>query len=59
MTALLKTSFGTFRGKKGDGITQYRGIKYASVKDQLSAPEMVTGYGDQEIDATHFGYQAS
>lgn len=56
MTTTLATSLGTFRGNKGDGITQYRNIKYASVKDQLSVPELVTKYDTGIIDATQFGY---
>lgn len=56
MTAPLKTFFGTFQGKKADGVVQFRGVKYASVKDQLSIPEMVKGYGDEIVDATEFGY---
>jgi carboxylesterase type B len=55
MTTLLQTCFGTFQGKRGDGVTQYRGVKYASVKDQLSAPELVTEYGDAVVDATQYG----
>jgi hypothetical protein len=55
MVAPLKTPFGTFQGKQGDGVTQYRGIKYGSVRDQLSAPDMVTEYSDAVVDAIHFG----
>ncbi|KAH5347573.1 hypothetical protein HBI33_223380 [Parastagonospora nodorum] len=58
MTAILQLPFGTFQGKQSDGITQYLGIKYASVKDQLSPPELVTDYGDVVVDATHFGPRA-
>jgi hypothetical protein len=56
MSHILSTPFGTFNGKKGDGITQYRGIKYATVTDQLSAPEVVTDYGTAIVDATHYWY---
>jgi carboxylesterase type B len=56
MSHILSTPFGAFRGKKGDGITQYRGIKYATVTGQLSAPELVTDYGTNIFDATHYGY---
>ncbi|EAT76844.1 hypothetical protein SNOG_15749 [Parastagonospora nodorum SN15] len=47
MTAILQSPFGTFQGKQSDGITQYLGIKYASVKDQLSPPELtdISGSG--------------
>jgi carboxylesterase type B len=55
MTTTIKTTFGVFRGKKGDAVTQYRGIKYASLKNQLAVPEMVENYGDEVYDATKFG----
>jgi hypothetical protein len=55
MRTILETPFGTFEGKKSDGSTQYRGIKYASVKDQLSVPELVTNYGTDIVDATRYG----
>jgi hypothetical protein len=57
MTAILQSPFGTFQGKQSDGVTQYRGIKYASVMDQLSASELVTDYGDVLVDAVNFGWQ--
>jgi carboxylesterase type B len=56
MSHILQTSIGTFEGKKGDGVVQYRGIKYASVRDQLSVPELMTEYGTDIIDATRYGY---
>jgi len=55
MTTHLQTSFCTFQGKQGDGVTQYRGIKYARVKDQLAAPELMTEHGDVVVDATQYG----
>jgi len=55
MVFTLKTSFGIFQGKQGDGVFQYRGIKYASLKDQLSVPEMVMTYSNDVIDATPYG----
>ena len=51
----LKTNIGEFRGKKGDGVEQYLGIKYASLKDQLAAPEIFSSYGEEVVDATEFG----
>lgn len=53
--ATLRTPFGEFKGKKKNGIVQYLGIKYASLKDQLAIPEMVKEYGNKVIDATEFG----
>lgn len=55
MTTTIKTAFGEFRGKKGDAVTQYRGIKYASLKDQLAVSTMVEQYGSEVVDATEFG----
>lgn len=51
----LKTPFGEFKGKNGDGVVQYLGVKYASLKDQLSVPEMITEYGSETVDAAKFG----
>lgn len=56
MAAILKTALGDFRGKKGDGVTQYLGIKYANVKDQLAAPEPFAGYGEGVVNASRYGY---
>jgi hypothetical protein len=55
MTATLKTSFATFKGKKGDGVVQYLGVKYASLQDQISPPDMMIAYGTGVADATQFG----
>ncbi|KAH7085327.1 carboxylesteras-like protein [Paraphoma chrysanthemicola] len=55
----LKTPIGTFQGVRLNGVTQYRGIKYASLIDQLSPPELITPYDpDTFIDATSFGPNA-
>lgn len=56
MAAILKTALGDFRGKKGDGVTQFLGIKYASVQDQLAAPEPFAEYGEGVVDASRYGY---
>lgn len=52
--ATLSTPFGSFKGKHADGVVQFLGIPYATLKDQLSLPEMVTSY-DSMIDATEYG----
>jgi len=54
-TTIVKTGFGQFRGRKGDAVTQYRGIKYATLKDQLAVPHMVESYGESIVDAVEFG----
>lgn len=56
MSTVLKTRFGEFRGKNGNGVVQYLGIKYAALKDQLSIPEMIDSYGSDVVDATVFGF---
>lgn len=50
------TPFGSFEGWKGDGVVQYRGIKYAFLRDQMAVPQLVTEYGSERVDATEFGY---
>lgn len=55
MTTTLKSSIGEFKGIKGDGVTQYLGIKYANLKDQLAVPELVKHYSSDIVDATKFG----
>jgi hypothetical protein len=55
MVTTVKTSFGIFQGRQDDKIIQFQNIKYASLKDQLSVPEMVTTYGSAIIGATSFG----
>lgn len=55
MTSSIKTPSGTFTGKAGNGVVQYLGVKYASLKDQLSVPEMVQDYGVEVVNATKYG----
>lgn len=56
MAAILKTKIGSFEGKRGDGVVQYLGIKYARLGDQLAAPELVQDYGSEVVDASRYGY---
>ncbi|KAL1602607.1 Carboxylesterase 5A [Paraconiothyrium brasiliense] len=53
----LHTSFGSFKGIHGEDVVQYLGIKYAKVKDQLSAPDMMICY-EGVVDATEYGPRA-
>ncbi|KAF2444556.1 carboxylesterase [Karstenula rhodostoma CBS 690.94] len=55
--ATLTTPFGSFKGKYADGVVQYLGIPYATLKNQLSAPEMVFSY-KSVVDATEYGPRA-
>jgi len=56
-THLKHQSLGEVHGKDGDGVVQYLGIKYATVKDrfalsQLFDPSSTNGI----IDGTKLGY---
>ncbi|KAF2869112.1 carboxylesteras-like protein [Massariosphaeria phaeospora] len=57
MTNTLKTSFGEFKGKKTDGVIQYLGVQYATLKNQLAVPEIVERY-ESPVDATQYGPRA-
>ncbi|KAL1633390.1 hypothetical protein SLS58_011114 [Diplodia intermedia] len=49
---------GTVRGKAaedGSGITQFLGIKYASLKDRFAPPELVEGDPEGTVEAREFG----
>lgn len=51
----LETTFGSFVGVEEDGVRKFLGIKYAEVRNWLAAPELVTWYGNQIVDATRYG----
>ena len=56
MSTTLTTKFGAFIGKEViESTVQYLGIKYASLRNHLSVPELVTDYSDGVVDATTFG----
>ncbi|KAL2809418.1 Alpha/Beta hydrolase protein [Aspergillus granulosus] len=56
MAALLQTQhLGTIQGKSSDGVTQYLGIKYATLKDRLADAVLFEGHGDGVLDATKDG----
>jgi hypothetical protein len=60
MSAILKHEhLGELKGKSVDGAVQFLGLKYASIKDRLAAPELVDSYGSGTTDATQFGYVRS
>ena len=54
--ATLKTNFGEFKGKAGDGVVQYLGVKFATLKDRLATPVEIENYGLDVVDATQLGY---
>ncbi|RJE26204.1 Carboxylesterase [Aspergillus sclerotialis] len=57
MTSVLKTtSLGEIRGKHDDGVVQYLGLKYASLKNRLADAELVDSRKDGSVlDATKDG----
>lgn len=46
---------GEIQGLKANGIIQFLGIQYATLKDRLSEPVLRTDY-PENIDARHYGY---
>jgi len=46
---------GEVRGLLEDGVKQFRGIKFANLKDRFASPEIKEDYGGK-IDATRHGF---
>ncbi|KAL1852578.1 hypothetical protein Plec18170_005709 [Paecilomyces lecythidis] len=55
MATLKTTSLGEIRGKTVDGVTQYLGVKYASLKNRLANAELVEVRDGDVLDATKDG----
>lgn len=55
-STLTHSSLGEIRGKADDGVIQFWGIKYASIKDIFAPSEITKGSCDNVIDATQLGY---
>lgn len=57
MASTIKTtSLGEIRGKQDDGVVQYLGLKYASLKNRLADAELVDARNDSSVlDATKDG----
>ncbi|KAI8940531.1 hypothetical protein NX059_004209 [Plenodomus lindquistii] len=56
MSATLKhPSLGELRGNKVDGVVQFLGLKYATLRNRLANAELVEEYGSQITDATRYG----
>lgn len=56
MTTVLTTaSLGDIRGKTGEGVTQFLGIKYANLKDRFADAELVEQRTGGVLDATTDG----
>ncbi|KAF2139205.1 uncharacterized protein K452DRAFT_300289 [Aplosporella prunicola CBS 121167] len=55
-TTIQHPSLGQIRGKAVDHVTQYLGVKYASLKDRFAEAEMITGPMSEDVfDATAYG----
>ncbi|USP76880.1 uncharacterized protein yc1106_04154 [Curvularia clavata] len=48
-------ALGRVQGNQRDGVAQFLGLKYASIKDRFAPPEVVDSYESGDIDATKFG----
>lgn len=55
ITTFEHPSLGPICGKAGDGLTQFLGLKYASLRDRLAEPEMITEAHEKAINATKIG----
>ncbi|KAF1949059.1 alpha/beta-hydrolase [Byssothecium circinans] len=56
MTANLKhPSLGEVKGKVVDGAVHFLGLKYASLENRFSAPQLHTSEGSSVIDASKYG----
>lgn len=56
MAAVLQTQhLGTIQGKSGDGVTQYLGIKYATLKNRLADAIPIDNHEGVTLDATRDG----
>ncbi|KAL4920056.1 Alpha/Beta hydrolase protein [Aspergillus aurantiobrunneus] len=56
MAAVLQnTRLGTIQGKSSEGVTQYLGIKYATLKDRLADAVLVDSRHGDALDATRDG----
>jgi hypothetical protein len=59
-TAFKHQILGEIHGVQGDGIMQFLGIKYASLKDRFAKSELLNyDSGSRGLDATKLGYQSS
>lgn len=51
-------SIGDIEGLDGDGVYQFLGVQYATVKDRLAESQVKTAY-EGPVDATRHGYEKS
>lgn len=54
--AILNTSkLGEVRGREGDGVSQYLGIQYATLKNRFADAELIEDRTGGVLDATNDG----
>ena len=56
MATLEHPTIGKIQGKSGNGVTQYLGLKYATLKDRFAEAELIKYSANETINATKFGY---
>lgn len=54
-TTLSTTKLGQIQGKSGDGVTQYLGIKYATLEDRFADAQLIEERHGDVLDATKDG----
>jgi len=53
-TSIQHPTIGNIAGAQGDGVVQFRGIRYATLQDRFAAAELAR-YDGSGLDATHLG----
>lgn len=57
-TTIIQTKhLGQIRGKVAEGVTQFLGIKYATLEDRLADAQLVEKRDGDTLDATKDGYE--
>lgn len=55
MTILLTQNLGKIRGRDSDKVTQFLGIKYATLSDRLADAQLIETRDGEVLDATKDG----
>jgi hypothetical protein len=55
LSTLKHAKLGKINGVAVDGTVQFRGLKYASLKNRFAPPQLVTSYETESTDATRYG----
>lgn len=54
-TTIQHPDLGEVNGQTAEGVVQFLGLQYASLKDRFASPELRTDYTSKTVDATKFG----